>query len=161
MGDSFASHRDRRALFGSDVAAYDAGRPSYPERVYELLRERCGLGPGTRVVEMGPGTGQATRPLLDAGARVTAVELSADLACRLRANCGDGELEVKVGAFEDIDFVPGSVDLVVSATAFHWVPPDTGLRRCADVLRNDGSLALWWNVYGDPSRHDPFHEALT
>jgi hypothetical protein len=41
------------------------------------------------------------------------------------------------------------------------VPPDTGLRQCADVLRNDGSVALWWNVYGEPSRHDPFHESLT
>lgn len=158
---SFDVHRDRRDLFGTDAAAYEAGRPGYPERVYGLLRDRCGLGARSRVVEVGPGTGQATQRLLDAGASVTAVELSADLASRLAAKCGAGKLKVKIGAFEDTEFAPGSVDLVASATAFHWVPLESGLRQCADMLRGGGSLALWWNVYGDPNRPDPFRQALT
>ncbi len=160
MEASFESHRQRRSLFSADVAAYDSGRPGYPDRVYDLLGEVCGLGPAARVLEVGPGTGQATGRLLDCGASVTAIELSADLANRLRAKHADRGLVVQVSAFEDVDLAPGSADLVVAATSFHWVPTDIGLRRCADVLAPGGWLALWWNYFGDPDRPDPFHEAL-
>jgi hypothetical protein len=52
-----------RRLFGADPAGYDFARPGHAERVYEVLVERCGLRPGTSVLEVGPGTGQATRRL--------------------------------------------------------------------------------------------------
>ena len=61
---------------------YDA-RPDYPPEVFELLVEHAELGPGTRVLEIGPGTGQATLPMLALGAHVTAVEPGARLARRL------------------------------------------------------------------------------
>lgn len=156
----FDIHRERRALFGSDAACYAAGRPGYPDAVYDLLRQRCGLGEGTRVVEIGPGTGQATRPLLDAGASVLGVELSEELAAHLVTTFAGEDLEVVVGAFEEVPLRPATADLVTSATAFHWVPTDVGLHRVADVLDPGGSLALWWNVFGDENRPDPFHEAL-
>lgn len=158
--DPFELHRQRRGLFSSDVEAYEDGRPGYPDRVFELLRERCGLGPATQVLEVGPGTGQATGPLLDAGATVTAVELGPDLAARLREKYADRPLEVEVGAFEDSTFAANSFDIVVAATSFHWVPTEVGLRRAATILRPGGWLALWWSCFGDPKRPDPFHDAL-
>lgn len=161
MEASFELHRQRRGLFSSDVAAYDAGRPGYPDRVYELLQQVCGLGTGSHVLEIGPGTGQATRDLLRHGATVTAVELGAEMAAALEAKYPDDNLSVNVGAFEDVDLEPGSFDLIVAATSFHWIPPGTGLRRCADLLRPDGWLALWWNYFGDPDRPDPFRDAVT
>lgn len=160
MEASSEEHRARRVLFGKDVAAYDAGRPGYPDRVYQLLEARCGLGPKTNVIEIGPGTGQATARLLDTGSPVTAVELSDEMASCLRAKFGARELEVVVGAFEEVELEAESFDLVAAATSFHWVPNQSGLQRCADLLRADGWLALWWNFYGDPSRPDPFNDAL-
>lgn len=118
------------------------------------------LGPGTRALEIGPGTGQVTGRLLDLGASVTAVELGPELAQRLEEKFSGRDLVVKVGSFEDVDLFPGSADLVVAATSFHWVPTEVGLRRCADVLRPNGWLALWWTNFGDPNRPDPFHDAL-
>ena len=150
-----------RELFGQDVASYDAGRPGYPHRVYEVLEERAGLAPGCAVVEVGPGTGQATAELLGHGAEVTAVELSEELAAVLREKLSDRQLSVLVGSFEEVELPPSSFDLVAAATSFHWVPPARGLQRAADVLRPGGSIALWWNYYGDPARPDPFHDALT
>jgi SAM-dependent methyltransferase len=151
---------DRRDLFGDAVDDYDAGRPPYPERVYELLVQRCGLGPGAKVVEVGPGTGQATGRLLSLGATVTAVELDERLAQRLRSKHDRAGLSVAVSSFEDADLPAAAFDLVVAATSFHWVDPGVGLVRAADVLRPGGWLALWWNVFGDRSRPDPFGEAL-
>src|SRR5437764_2919366 len=161
MDDSFGLHRQRRGLFSSDVAAYDSARPGYPERVYELLRETCGLGPGSDVLEIGPGTGQATGRLLDHGASVVAVELSPEFAALLEAKYAERSFTVAVGPFEDVALDPASFDLVVAATSFHWVPTEVGLRRCAELLRPGGWLALWWNYFGDPDRPDPFRQALT
>jgi SAM-dependent methyltransferase len=161
VDDSFDLHLQRRGLFSSDVAAYDTGRPGYPERVYELLQEVCGLGPGTEVLEIGPGTGQATGRVLDSGATVTAVELGAEMAVRLEAKYQGRKLSVEVGPFEEVSLGPESFDLIAAATSFHWIPADAGLRRCADLLRPGGWLALWWNFFGDPDRPDPFRDALT
>jgi SAM-dependent methyltransferase len=158
---SFDMHRQRRGLFSSDVEAYDVGRPPYPERVYELLRQVCGLDAGTRVFEIGPGTGQATGRLLDCGASVTAVELGGEMAAALAAKYEHRDLDVVVGAFEEVALDPESFDLTVAATSFHWIPPESGLQRCADLLRAGGWLALWWTYFGDPDRPDPFREAVT
>lgn len=161
MEGSFELHLQRRGLFSSDVTAYDTGRPGYPEPVYELLREVCGLGTGTAVLEIGPGTGQATGRLLDLGASVTGVELSAEFAALLEAKYADRSFTVEVGPFEDVALGAASFDLIVAATSFHWVPTEAGLRRCADILRPGGWLALWWTYFGDPDRPDPFRDALT
>ena len=68
-------------------------------------------------------------------------------------------LEVVVSAFEDVDFfAPSSFDLVTAATAFHSAGPEQALPE--DRPRSCGPaapLALWWNVFGDPGKPDPFH----
>jgi SAM-dependent methyltransferase len=112
-----------------------------------------------RVLEIGPGTGQATVELLARAGRVTTVELGAALATRLRTNLPDPALTVVLGAFETVDLPARAFDLVAAATSFHWVP-EGSVARCADLLDRNGWLAVWWTVFGDASRSDPFHDAL-
>ena len=146
-------------MFDRVAGDYEA-RPDYPRRVFDVLVERCGLGPGTRVLEIGAGSGQATLPILDRGAQVTAVEPGDALARRLVERTSGRSIDVIVSVFEDVEFAEASFDLVASATAFHWVDLAVGLERCARFLRDGGWLALWWTFWGDPDRSDPFHEAL-
>ena len=149
-----------RSVFGPVATSYEDARPDYPDRVFEILRERCGLGPSTRVVEIGAGSGKATRRLLEAGAHVVAVEPSPPLAEELRARFLRGRrLDIVGAAFEDADLSPSSFDLVVAATAFHWLDPGPTLPKIVSILRPGGWLALWWNVFGDPGLPDPFHDA--
>ena len=148
-----------RRAFGADPANYDSARPQYPARVFDMLRERCGLGAGTRTFEIGPGTGLATRPLLAAGARVTAIEPDERLAAKLRENEPGDSLEISVSAFEDAELPEGSFDLGASATAFHWLDQRPALTKVATLLRPGGWWAMWWNVFGDAERADPFHDA--
>lgn len=152
--------KPRRDRFGDDVAAYDSGRLGYPDRLYELLVQHCGLKDGTSVLEVGAGTGQATGQLLAHGASVYAVELSADLADKLRSNFTTDRLAVAVGEAEDVHVDAGTFDLVVAATSLHWLRQPEGLVACVRALRPGGWLAAWWNVYGDPTRPDPFHDSL-
>lgn len=149
-----------RYVFGKAAAVYADARPDYPDRVYDILRDRCRLGPTTRVLEIGAGSGQATKRLVEAGAHVVALEPSEALAEQLTAllQMATG-LEVVVSAFEDIDLAPSSFDLVAAATAFHWLDADAALPEIATILRPGGWLALWWNTFGDPASPDPFHEA--
>jgi SAM-dependent methyltransferase len=153
---------DRRRLFGLDPPDYDRARPPYPERVYDVLRSRCGLRPGVRTLEIGPGTGLATRRLLDLGASpLVAIEPDARLAEFVVAHVPRAGriLDVRVAGFEEAALEPASFDLAVSATAFHWLDQRPALEKVGRVLRSGGWLALWWNVFGDPARHDAFHEA--
>lgn len=138
---------------------YEA-RPGYPTAVFETLSGRCGLGPGASVLEIGPGTGQATLPMLDRGAAVTAVEPGASLARRLGEKTAGRTIEIVVSKFEDATLPENCFDLAASATAFHWVDTAVGLQRCSEVLVDGGYLALWWTVWGDPDRPDPFHDVL-
>src|SRR3981081_4949599 len=56
-----------RRAFGSDPDRYQDTRPSYPEEVFEILVKRCDLRPGSRIFEVGPGTGLSTRKLIEHG----------------------------------------------------------------------------------------------
>jgi SAM-dependent methyltransferase len=159
VGDGFELHRARRATFDTGVDDYDAGRPPYPARVYKFLEDLGALHHGSRVLEIGPGTGQATADLLARAHTVTAVELGAGLAHRLRTKLPDPALTVTVGAFEVTELQQASFDLIAAATSFHWVP-EGSVTRCADLLNRSGWLAVWWTVFGDASRPDPFHDAL-
>jgi SAM-dependent methyltransferase len=112
------------------------------------------------ILEIGPGSGQATLPLLDRGARITAVEPGEGLARRLAERAAGRDVEIVVSTFEDAPVPDATFDLAVSATAFHWVAPVAGVAKCAQSLQDGGWLALWWTIWGDPDRTDEFHDAL-
>ncbi|MDE1929123.1 MAG: hypothetical protein KGI36_18250, partial [Burkholderiales bacterium] len=57
-------------VFSTKVAAYASSRPDYPNALFDWLRERCGLGPASVIVDVGAGTGLLTRGLLDLGGDV-------------------------------------------------------------------------------------------
>lgn len=141
----------RRRSFDEDPDNYQAARPGYPQRVYEMLAD-CGLRPGARVLEVGPGTGQVTGRLVAEGASVVAVELGSGLAARLRANVAGHDVTVVDGDFATVELPGGGFDLSVCATALHWLDAGVAVRRLAGLVRPGGWLAVWWTVFGDPDR---------
>lgn len=149
-----------RHAFGDDPTNYHCARPGYPDWVYDTLRTRCGLGRNVATFEIGPGTGTATCRLLELGADpLVAIEPDQRLADFLRKNNPDKALKVLVAPFEDAVLKERAFDLGVSATAFHWLDEDGALARISGLLRPGGWWAAVWNVFGDDSRPDPFHEA--
>ncbi len=145
-----------RRLFGSDPAAYDSARPGHAERVYEILVERCGLRPGTAVLEIGPGTGQATRRLLALGANpLVAIEPDRALAAYLEKSLGN-RIELLIAPLEDAQLSAETFDLAVAASSFHWVDETLGLARVLAALRPGGWWAMWWTLFGDSDKPDPF-----
>lgn len=132
-----------RATFGQDADLYDQARPGYPDQMFADLVQLAGLSPQSRVLEIGCGTGQATLPLARLGCTIVAVELSPDLAAVARRNLHDfPNVTIEVSPFEDWTPPATPFDLVLSATAFHWIDPDIRVDKTADVLRPGGTLAV-------------------
>jgi len=149
-----------REAFGLDPGNYHAARPGYPEWVYELLRQTCGVGENTAVFEIGAGTGIATHRLLELGANpLAAIEPDNRLADFLCATIPRDAMTVIRSSFEDAALPPAAFDLGFSATAFHWLDEETALAKVAGLLKPGGWWVMVWNVFGDPDKADPFHEA--
>ena len=133
------------SLFDWDPENYDRARPSYPDALFDDLWAY--LDEGTRAhpatIEVGPGTGKATRALLARGARVTAVELGPRLAAFLAQKFpAQPELTVVNAASEDVALPEGAWDLVFSATAYHWVVPEKRMAKPRALLKAGGVLAV-------------------
>jgi SAM-dependent methyltransferase len=146
-----------RRLFGHDPAAYDRGRPEYPRALYARLRERCGLGPASRVFEIGAGTGIATRRLLELEpVELWAVEPDPRLARRLREMLDGPRLRIIESSFEDAPLPAGRFDAGVAAMSFHWLAQREALAKVRDTLVPGGWWAMWWTLYGRDAGDDAF-----
>lgn len=136
-----------RQTFGSAAERYDRTRPSYPDLILDRLAELGGLAPGDRVLEIGCGTGQLTRSLVARGYRVTAVELSEDLATVARRNVP--EAEVITGDFEQWPLPDQPFAAAAAATSFHWIDPAVQFTKTAAALRPGGALAVIGTAHVD------------
>ncbi len=139
--------RQLRATFDEVAALYDAVRPGYPLEVYDDIRALSGVPDGGDILEIGCGTGQATLPFAQRGYHIRCIELGAELAGIARHNLAAyPQVEISIGAFETEPLLEAAFDLVISATAFHWVVP-TSYPKLARVLRPQGTIALFWNKH--------------
>lgn len=132
-----------RETFDEAPELYDRVRPGYPEQLFDDLASFAGLRPGSRVLELGCGTGQATVPLAQRGYQVVAIELGGGLAeLAQRKLASFPAVRVVHAAFETWPLPAEPFDLVFAATAFHWIDPEVRVARSADALRPGGALAV-------------------
>ncbi|HEV2594975.1 MAG TPA: class I SAM-dependent methyltransferase [Sphingomicrobium sp.] len=146
-----------RTVFGRDIEGYHNIRPGYPDDLFAIIGDRV---PARHLFgEIGPGTGLATTGLLGLKPEhFVAFEPDSALAEFLIAQFPELELI-------DQDFcvaqVEGGFDLIASASSFHWLDAGQALRKAHDLLRDNGILAIWWNVYREEGIGDRFAEAVT
>ncbi|KIF72013.1 methyltransferase [Streptomyces sp. AcH 505] len=139
---------DRALSFDSVAAQYAAARPGYPPVLFDTVETLAGRSlAGARVVDVGAGTGIATRLLRERGARVTAVEPGPGMAAQLRRDLPDVPLVRGTG--DALPLADGTADLITYAQSWHWTDPTRSLPEALRVLRPGGALVLWWNV-ADP-----------
>ncbi len=149
-----------RSTFDGAALLYDEVRPGYPEALFEDVVSLSGTPAGGRVLEVGCGTGQATLPFARRGYEILCVELGENLATVARRNLAEYPgIEVRVGDFEEYPLPESYFDLVVSATAFHWLDPAVAYPKAARYLKPGGSLALFWNEHVHSDASGGFFEA--
>ncbi|HEX4816252.1 MAG TPA: methyltransferase domain-containing protein [Nonomuraea sp.] len=134
------SRRERVKQFDVAAERYERSRPSYPDDVIDDI-----LGPSPRhlsVLDVGCGTGIASRLMAKRGARVLGVDVSAGMA-KVAERHG---IPTEVAAFETWDPAGRTFDRVTSAQAWHWLDPVVSAEKAASILRPGGRLCLFWSV---------------
>ncbi len=148
--------RERRLVFGEVAELYDSVRPSYPDALVDDVLAFAGAGPGDPVLEVGAGTGKATRLFAARGLALTSLEPSAEMAAVLRHAVPN--IGIEETGFEGFSAPPHSYKLVFSAQAWHWVDPASRVAKAHELLLPGGALALFFNR--DPVAPGPLKDAL-
>jgi len=109
------------------------------------LVEACGIGAGMRVLDVAAGTGNASIPAAQAGASVTASDLTPELfdAGRARAEAVGADLEWVEADAENLPFDDESYDVVMSSIGAMFAPHHQEVAdELVRVCRPGGTVGL-------------------
>jgi SAM-dependent methyltransferase len=131
---------DRGLSFGAAAAAYERYRPGYPGQLFDVVTNYAGR-PIRTALEIGAGTGKATRLFAARGVIVTAIEPDAAMLVELTRHVPPTVNPLQVG-FEDLDTAE-TYELVYAAASLHWTEPQGRWSRVAKVLEPGGIFAAF------------------
>lgn len=140
-----------RALsFGVMAEAYERFRPGYPAELADLVMAYAGQ-PVRTALEIGAGTGKATRLLAQRVGSVTATEPDGGMLAELRKHV-PANVESVQAAFEDLQ-LGEKYGLVYAAASLHWTNPEGRWSRMADLLEPGGVFASFGGPFhlADPA----------
>lgn len=150
-----------RTTFNQVALLYDQVRPGYPEALFDDVVSLSKITLDGRILEIGCGTGQATVPIAHRGYRILCIELGENLATVAQKNLAAyPQVEVRNIAFEDWVTEENAFDLVISATAFHWLDPSIAYKKTAQALTSEGAIALFWNEHVHSDASNGFFEEV-
>lgn len=138
---------ERKQSFGAWAVDYERYRPGYNREIVQHVLDYANRPRPLRVLDIGAGTGQLCRVLMELGCDVVAVEPDK----RMRDLLVDrvGAERAHAGTAEEMPLPDDSVDVVVGGQMWHWVDQDRALPEIARVLRRGGVLAIIWNLRDD------------
>lgn len=143
-----------RRLWDERAESWDEGGAAGLRRVVDAVLDAADAGWGTRVLDLGCGTGQLSVPLARAGAEVIAVDLSPSMIEKLSAKADAAGLQNLMGVvvpIEELDIAPGSFDVVVSNYTLHHLKDADKRALVAKVitwLRPGGKFVVGDMMFG-------------
>ena len=132
-----------RKVFDTIPEQFDRYRPRYCPALFSDLISYAGIGPGKTLLELGPGTGQATDPILDTGCDYHAIELGEHLFQFMKRKYGSRpNFHIVNDDFIIHDFEGQHFDLIYSAATIQWIPEEIAFSKTFDLLKPGGTLAM-------------------
>ena len=141
------SSTELKTTFNTAAILYEDIRPGYPEALIQDIVELSGINDHSRILEVGCGTGKATQSFAERGYEMVCLDIGVDLIAVARK---------KLKVYSNVSFVEqafeawkpeGKFDLVISATAFHWVDSKVRYLRASEALGSNGFLAVFSNQH--------------
>jgi SAM-dependent methyltransferase len=133
----------KNSIFDIIVNDYHEMRPRYPNAIFNSIIHRAGINLDAKILEIGPGTGQATDFFAKQGYKITAIELGREMASFIENEFVDfSNLQVINCAFEEVSLPINSYDLIFAATSFHWIRPECKFTKPYTLLKPNGCLAI-------------------
>jgi ubiquinone/menaquinone biosynthesis C-methylase UbiE len=148
--------QDERAIWDKMAGSYDQNvmrtfKEAYRQTIDTILED---LMPGSRVLEIGCGTGIIAAGVASHAGEVIGVDLSPEMIRQAQKKTGEGDLPnlcFEVGDAYDLPFETASFDLVLLTNLLHVVKePDTVLSEAKRLLKPDGILMTVTDCYAEP-----------
>ena len=133
-------------IFNQMAEYYDKYRPNYPNEVITAIIEKAHLSVGSKLLEIGSGSGKATEQFADFGFDIFCIEPGADLVKMGIEKFKGKNITFVVSRFEDYLAPKEWFDTIISAQAFHWLSKPYAYKKCAQSLKDGGYLAPFWNI---------------
>lgn len=152
---------DFRKTFDQIPERFDQFRPRYCQALFDELKTVCALSPGKQVLEIGPGTGQATEPVLQTGCDYTAIELGENFTAFMQDKYHVyPNFHIVNADFETYPFEKDHYDLVYSAATIQWIPEKIAFTKTYDMLKPGGYLAMFMTRSDERSENPALREAI-
>ncbi len=122
------------ADFGRTAADYSRHRAGFPEAFFARIKARDLIGPGTRLLDLGTGTGSIARGMARRGCHTFALDLAPQLLSQARKLDVDADIHTAyfLAAAEQCAIASNSFDIVTAGQCWHWFD---GLRTAREVAR--------------------------
>ena len=132
-----------RLIFDTIPDQFDKYRPRYREELFAFLNSKAEIGKSKRVLELGPGTGQATEPVLRTGCEYHAIELGEHLYRKMKEKYDKfPNFNIVNDDFITHDFGDLRFDMIYSAATIQWIPEEIAFNKTFELLKPGGTLAM-------------------
>lgn len=133
-------------VFDENANSYDKYRPKYPNELVEELIDLSQLKTTDKILEIGCGTGQITIDFIKRGYEIIAIEKGEFLSRIAKKNIKQYGIGKIINSKFEEWITTEKFKLMISAQAFHWIDKKKGIDKTINLLNDNGSIGLIWNV---------------
>jgi len=152
---------DFRKVYDTIPDEFDKWRTRYCDEAFSDIIKYSELNENKSALEIGPGTGQATEPILKTGCSYLAVELGQHLAeyTKNKFKAYDN-FEIINADFEKHDFGNRQFNLVFSAATIQWIPEKIAFSKTYKLLKNGGTLAMMFTQTDEKKANEDLYSKI-
>jgi SAM-dependent methyltransferase len=149
---------ENKERFTNRVAAYITSRPGYPDSGIDWIIEQSHISTNSIIADIGAGTGISSKYFTEKGYKVFGIEPNEAMRQASITYVNHPRYEAIAGDDTNTGLAENSVDLIISAQAFHWFDSQKFKKECARILKPLGHVAILWN---DRTEDDHLQKAYT
>ena len=129
----------QRRLWGTDARAWADLAEPHNRPLFEVVLDAAGVGEGTRLLDVGCGTGLTLVLAAERGAEPAGLDVTPELLAIARQRLPDADL--REGDMETLPWEDEAFDAVVGVNAFQFAgDPRCALAEAARVVRPGGRV---------------------
>jgi SAM-dependent methyltransferase len=149
----------QRRLWGTDARGWAELAEPHNRPLFEAVLDAAGAGAGTRLLDVGCGTGLTLVLATARGAQVAGLDVTPELLSIARERLPDADL--REGDMETLPFADAAFDAVVGVNAFQFAgDPRRALREAARVVRPGGRVVASLFAAPEKSESTAVHQAM-
>jgi SAM-dependent methyltransferase len=135
---------EQRFAFDQIASLYKAARPDYPEALIKDVVSYADLKPNDKILEVGCGSGQATKSFPKRNFPIVAIDPGPDMLRGARESLADfGNVEFLEATFETWPAKREEFRLIIAAQSWHWVSPEVRFAKAAEVHSQYSGTFPW------------------